>query len=362
MEFFDDPLQDIEGYDEWIKNVIKAPNIMKKKYDVKMKAILIQHFYKRKIQEQTGVRLNKIRWNQLPEDVIILWPDKTKKLFELPLKHLNGILGRLDLLHFSEESLKNIKLRKHSGVLTSKITEYFRDHFQYIVIDWKKKIPWDKLTSADFENWPEDVPVKSPRNLPPNQRKKVSDVLKTIKLSDHFKKTYKMRLGYSRMDKQALISRHLLNRIKKRTGISNFRLPVIYPGEISHWPALKPVNPRKLSALDLDYVFQNLNALELSEACIERLEAVFKSKNLIYEVREHIRDMLKEISDKRKNIKVHWSKIQRDSFTWWPAGIQVRDPKRLHAADLRRILENKDKIKFTHNFKGEYLKYLDSTV
>ena len=221
-------------------------------------------------------------------------------------------------------------------------------------------IPWEKLNRADFQNWPEDVPVERPNNLAHVHRQKLNDVLERVQLSDHFKKTYKMRLGYSISEKRAFISRHLLNLIKEHTGLSYFHLPRIYPGEITHWSSSKSVNPKKLSASDLDYVFQNLHSVELSDSCLERLKTSPKSKSaaLLEEFRQFVLDMLNAISDKRNNIKVFWSKIQRDSFTWWPAAIQVIDPAQLSAADLRTIIENKDQINFTDDFKREYLNWI----
>ena len=275
------------------------------------------------------------------------------------------ILGRLDQLKLSNKFLESIQPPGKSGSLKDKIPEYFRPLFQYYMINGKYAIPWDKLTRTDFVNWPEDVPVKRPDNLASVQRKTLNNVLENIKLSDHFKNTYKVRLGYSRSEKLKLISRHLLNLIKKHIGISFLPFPKIYPKEIVNWPALYSVNPQRLLLSDLEYIFQNLNSIDLSKNCIERLKASFKPKlkyqRLSDQLRHHILNMLNEISDKRNNIRVKWSKIERDSFTWWPAGIQVIDPMRLSADDLRKILENKDKIKFTEEFKADYLKYLDST-
>ena len=73
------------------------------------------------------------------------------------------------------------------------------------------------------------------------------------------------------------------------------------------------------------YVFQNLNTLDISEKGIDRLKASHKPKSdaLTDKVRQHVLAMLNKISDRRINIIVPWSKIKRDGFTWWPAGIQV---------------------------------------
>ena len=130
-----------------VEKVIKAPNGMKKKYDNKMKAKLIQQFYKRKIKEKTGIMLKKIQWQ---EDDIIHWPDKDKNVFHLPLDQLNEILIKLDQLHLSEEFLGSIKQPEKSTSLVSKITQYFRNLFQYYMINRKNTIPWDKLKHADL--------------------------------------------------------------------------------------------------------------------------------------------------------------------------------------------------------------------
>ena len=110
-KFLEDPLQDIEDYEEWLKNVIKAPEEMKKKYDTKMKAKLILHFYKRKIQNKTGILPKKILWYKLPQEDTIRWDenDKVKSVLNLGQNYINEILGRLDQLHLSEEFLRNIK-------------------------------------------------------------------------------------------------------------------------------------------------------------------------------------------------------------------------------------------------------------
>ena len=336
---------------------------MKKKYDNRMKAKLILQFYKQKIKSKTGILLKKILWHQFPEDCIIHWPEKTKNVFHLPLDQLNEVLERLDQLYLSQDFLASINQPQKCESFESKITGYFRDLFKYDAINWKKPVPWNKLTSADFQNWPQDVPVKRSKSLTRLQRKELYDVLRRVKLSEHFKNTYKVRMGYSKREKVAFISRHLLNLIRKHVGTTYFCLPKIYPNEILQWPSINSFNPEKLSASDLDYVFLNLNAIDLSETFINRLKALLKSKSkleaLRNELRQQIRDMLNEISNKRKNINIPWSKIKSDSFKWLPAGIQVIDPEKLSSDDLRKILENKDQIRFTDKFKGEYLKYLD---
>ena len=362
MQFINDPLQDIKDYDEWLKNVINdnAPNKMRKKFDIKMKAKLILLFYKRKIKDKTGIQFKKIQWEKLPPEDIIRWNknEKTNDIVFLGKNHINEILKRMDQLNLSEEFLRKIKQPQKSRCLKVKISEYFRDLLQD-VINWNKNIPWEKLTSADFQNWPKGIPVTRPDNLAPVQRKKLTAVQENIKLSDHFKNTYKMRLGYSRNEKRALISRHLLKLIEERVGISYSRLPRIYPEEIVKWPSFNSVNPESLSASDLNYVFQNLNGLDLSRPCIERLKASIKPKSeaLSDKLRKHILGMLNEISVKGNNIQVPWSRITSESFTWWPTGIQLSHPVQFSAIDLKKIIENMDKIKFTDKFKDEYLIY-----
>jgi hypothetical protein len=44
-KFLNDPLKDIQDYDEWLENVINAPNYMLNNYNKKMKAKLILEFY-----------------------------------------------------------------------------------------------------------------------------------------------------------------------------------------------------------------------------------------------------------------------------------------------------------------------------
>ena len=203
-----------------------------------------------------------------------------------------------------------------------------------------------------------------PANLALEQRQKLYDARGSVRLSAHFKNSYSLRLGSSISLKRALITRNLLNLVEKHFRFSYVRLPKIYPKEIVKWPALKSVIPKKLSASELDYVFQNLNTIDLSEKCIKRLNASLKSKSelLTDKVRQHILGMLNDISKKQKNLRVEWSKIKSDSFTWWPAGIKFTDPMGLSTDNLRHILENKDKIKFTDKFKAEYLKYIDLIV
>ena len=198
QEFLNDPLHDIEDYDEWLETLINSPNDMKLQYRKIMKATLILQFYKIKILELTGIRLNKIMWQKLPEDGLILWPkgDKSKRIAQLPLNQLNEILRILDRLKLSDEFLRNIKQPEKSTSLVATITQHASHLLHDYVIKWKKQIPWVKLTRADFVNWPEDVPVKRPDALTFVQRKKLYDVLERIKLSDHFTNTYLVRLGY----------------------------------------------------------------------------------------------------------------------------------------------------------------------
>ena len=207
------PYQGIEDYDEWLENVIDYSNDKEQKYDNKMKATLILQFFKRMIHQKTGILLNRMQWHQLPDDGLIRWPngDKTKSIFHLPVNHLNEILRRLDLSNLSKKILESIKPPRKSTSLETKITIYFQGLLKE-GINWKKKIiPWKKLSRADFQNWPDGVPVKRPLLLARVQRMKLYDVLESIQLSESFKKTYKERLVYSYRKKQALISQSLRN-------------------------------------------------------------------------------------------------------------------------------------------------------
>ena len=90
--------------------------------------------------------------------------------------------------------------------MEKKISGYVQKLFQD-ELSWTKKNPWKKLTHADFENWPRQVPVRNPRIIPFDQRKILESILEKIKLSEHFKSTYKKRFGSKVSEYESSISR-----------------------------------------------------------------------------------------------------------------------------------------------------------
>ena len=68
-----------------------------------------------------------------------------------------------------------------------------------------------------------------------------------------------------------------------------------------------------------------------------------------------LNDMIKDFSDRPVH-RIIWSRIPWDSFTCWPKGIKITDPKSLTADELIRILKIKNKIKFTDKFRKLVLK------
>lgn len=309
-------------------------------------------------------------WNLFNSEDFVGWPDDVvfRKPERLDIPQLDEILSVIKGIEFSDTFFETFEARfgeaaSHTvkrKLIAETLKDQVKEKFQF-----NQSIPWNDLTHEDLKGWPEGVAILNPFFLSPENLDETFAVIDQIEFTDHFDQTYKNRFGYSHKEKSKMVSRHLLKKLNEKSKRQYYVIPghsLKKCGGVSNWPKVGHYNPDHLSKEQLNWVFNNLDKVDVSDHTIQYLNSVPGDPNVtnkLKDVRAFVLSLLNDMHDhETPEIRVPWTHLDHKCFTWWPEGVPIH-PKEMNEEEMDIVLENKSKINFTKTFKKSFLKYLE---
>ena len=330
--------------------------------------ILSEHF-KALLSEKYYFNRN-VPWTLLNREDIVGWPDHValKRPERLDIPELDEIISVIKDMEFSDIFSQTFEARfgrAASPTVKRKLLAETLKAQAREIIGLNQSIPWNYLTHEDLRGWPEGVAILNPFFLSPEKLEETFAVIDEIEFTDHFAQTFKNRFGYSYKEKSKMVSRHLLKKLNEKSKRQYYVIPghsLKKCGGVSNWPKVSHYNPDHLSKEQLNWVFNNLDKVDVSDEAIRYLNSVPGDPNLvnkIKDVRAFVLSLLNEMHDHDiPEVRVPWTHIDEKCYTWWPEGVPIH-PKEMNEEEMDAVLNNKTKIRFTKTFKKSYLSYLE---